>query len=85
MEYWTTALGEWKARPDGTVAMIFVSLGTDETGTPAGTHTVTATATIDLGGDTWSGPFQIAVTDGSGSPAGQIEGTVSAERIEVSM
>lgn len=81
LEYWTTALGEWEARDDGKVRMIFVSLGTDETGAPAGTHTVTATATLGDAGAIWSGPFQIAITDATGNAAGEVSGTVAAERI----
>lgn len=83
LEYWTTALGEWQARDDGAVQMIFVSLGVDETAAPVGTHTVTATATLDADGGSWSGPFQIAIRDPAGNAAGEVAGTVSAERIRV--
>lgn len=83
LEYWTTALGEWEERDDGTVRMIFVSLGVDETGAPAGTHTVTATTTLNAEGSSWSGPFQIEITDAAGNAAGTVSGTVSAVRIQV--
>jgi len=83
LEYWTTALGEWEAREDGTVRMLFVALGADETGAPAGSHTVTATATLEADGGSWSGPFQIAIADAAGNPAGEVSGTVSAERIQL--
>ncbi len=63
--------------------MIFISLGTDETGAPAGTHTVTATVTVDAEGVSWSGPFQIAITDAKGNASGDVSGTVSADRIRV--
>jgi hypothetical protein len=83
LEYWTTALGEWEATDEHNVRMIFVSLGTDETGAPAGTHTVTATATMDPTLATWAGPFQIAIADANGKDAGGASGTVSAVRINV--
>ncbi len=83
LEYWTTALGEWEAPDDGTVRMIFVSLGVDETGAPAGTHTVTATATLGAGGAIWNGSFQIAITNASEHAGGEVSGTVSEERIRV--
>jgi hypothetical protein len=46
LDFWSTAIGEWEATGENTVRMIFVTLGVDETGAPAGTHTVSATATI---------------------------------------
>jgi hypothetical protein len=83
LEYWTSALGEWEAADDESVRMIFVSLGADETGAPAGTHTVTATVTVDPDGKSWSGPFRIDITDAQGAAAGEVSGTVSAVRISV--
>lgn len=83
LEYWTTALGEWEATDGQTVGMIFVSLGADETGAPVGSHRVTATVTLDAEGLSWSGPFQIEITDAAGNAAGEVTSTVLADRIQV--
>lgn len=84
LEYWTSALGEWQASGSETVRMLFVSLGADETGAAVGTHTVTASVTVDSTGTSWSGPFQIDISDATGVATGVINGTVSATRISVS-
>lgn len=80
-EFFSTALGSWRADGDDSVVMTFVSLGADETGKPAGTHTISAQVTIASDQQSWSGPFRIDVASAAGTALASVEGTVSARRI----
>lgn len=84
LEYWSAALGSWEATADGKAAMTFVSLGADESGTPIGTHTITAIAEVAADGATWRGPFTIVIADPAGATLASVDGTVSATRIAAS-
>jgi hypothetical protein len=61
--------------------MAFVALGVDENGAPVGTHTVTATVEADTDGQSWQGPFQIAIAGPDGAVQASVAGTVNATRI----
>lgn len=81
LEYFTTAVGAWKETSPGAIALTFETLGVDETGTPIGSHVITATTTIAPDGTTWSGPFTLTILDPAGNQTGLISGAVSATRI----
>jgi hypothetical protein len=81
LEYWTTALGRWAPKGERSATISFLSLGVDENGADIGTHAITATATSDASGDTWSGPFTITVAGADGTQLAQVSGTVSATRL----
>ena len=81
LEFWTPALGAWEAAGERGAAMRFVALGADENGSPVGTHTVTATVTVDADGRAWNGPFRTVIAGADGADQGSAEGGVSATRI----
>ncbi len=80
-EFFSTALGSWRVEDDGTVVMTFVSLGADESGNPAGTHTISAHITVGSDGQSWGGPFRIDVASATGAALGSVQGTTAATRI----
>lgn len=81
VEFFSTALGSWDTRGDGSVVMTFVSLGADENGNTAGSHTISAQVTVASDQQTWSGPFRIDVASASGAALGSVAGTTMATRI----
>jgi hypothetical protein len=81
MEFWSPALGSWSATDERGAALIFVSLGADEHGAYIGTHTVSATISLDAGDATWSGSFQFAIAGPDGAALGTVAGTIHATRI----
>jgi hypothetical protein len=81
LEFYSAALGSWRALDDGSIAMTFVSLGTDETGKPVGTHAVSARVTLAADQQSWSGPFRISMASAVGTALGSVDGTTNATRI----
>jgi hypothetical protein len=81
LEYWTPAIGSWTGASERGASMAFVALGVDENGAPVGTHTVTATVEADTDGQSWQGPFQIAIAGPDGAVQASVAGTVNATRI----
>lgn len=81
LEYWTTAIGRWEPTGDQTAKMSFLALGADEYGNSVGTHAISATATADAGGQSWSGPFTITIAGPDGATLASLSGTVSATRL----
>lgn len=81
LEYWTTALGRWAPTGDQTAKMSFRSLGTDENGNAIGAHAISASATADARGESWSGPFTITITGPDGRTLASLSGTVNATRL----
>jgi len=61
--------------------MTFVTLATDENGTPVSSHTVSAEVEVDPTSARWRGPFRIEIASPSGDARGGFEGIVSATRI----
>ncbi len=81
LEYWSTALGSWRASGERGATTTFVSLGADEAGTPIGTHTIAATVEVAADSASWEGPFTIEIAAADGTVLASVGGTVSATRI----
>lgn len=81
LEYWTPALGSWSAINANEASLTFVALGADEQGTPIGAHVITSSVTASADGQSWSGPFTIAILGSDDHALGSASGTVSATRI----
>lgn len=81
LEFFTTAVGSWKATGSNKVSMSFETLGVDEHGNPIGSHVISATVDIAAGGLSWSGPFTLTIMDSTGKEAGSVSGNVNATRM----
>lgn len=81
LEYFTTAVGAWKASAAGNVTLIFETLGVDESGTPIGSHVITGSVEVASDGSSFSGPFTLAIIDLTGTQTGSVSGTVNAARM----
>jgi hypothetical protein len=81
LEYWSPAVGAWAAAGERGATMRFVTLGADETGAAAGTHTVTAQVAVAPDGASWQGSFRFEIADAEGRSAGSVAGTVTGTPI----
>ena len=80
LEFFTTAVGSWTESGAGKVSLTFETLGVDENGTSIGSHVITATVDVAVGGG-WNGAFTLSVLDVTGKQVASVSGSVSGVRI----
>jgi hypothetical protein len=73
--------GAWEATGQDTIVLTYVGLGSLGQGSLFGTVTIRAGATLDAGGERFSGEFIATISDPDGPALATIPGTLQATRI----
>ncbi len=73
-----TALGVWEPTGERTAIVTVTSTGVDETGAPAGTFVLRASAEVDASGDAFTVSYTSEVVDPDGTGTGEAGPTVAA-------
>ena len=83
--YTTAGHGIWTATGSVRVAVTFVELVTDGTGSVVATVTVSATVRVDETGDAMTGPYAVTSVGPDGQPLPDSSGTLQGTRIKMAL
>lgn len=79
--YFSSGQGVWAPNPDGSTALRFAFLVSDENGNLAGINNAIATILLDPGGNSYTGTFALDIADAAGNVTSSSGGTLQGKRI----